>query len=62
MALTYKMKTCSNCQSFWYFSGDMTQPYPEFACTKEHWDGIGSWEEADMLNEEIDCKDHKLKE
>ena len=52
------MKTCSNCQFFWFLPGDITQPYPEFACTKGHWDGV---EDQDSLLDEIDCEDHKLK-
>lgn len=52
------MKTCENCQFLWYFPGDITQPYPELACTKGHWDGV---EDTDILLEETNCEDHKFK-
>lgn len=53
------MKTCNNCLFFWYLPGDITQPYPEFACTKGHWDGVASQEDQDALMEETNCKDHE---
>jgi len=54
------MKTCENCQFFWYLSQSFPDvPYPEFACTKGHWDGV---EDPETILEETDCKDHKFKE
>jgi hypothetical protein len=49
--------SCINCDYFYSRSPDISQPYPEFACIKGHWDGIASSEEYDELFEEIDCKD-----
>ena len=54
-------KTCSNCIFFGYEPPCFDQPYPEFWCIKEHWDGIASQEDQDALEEETDCKDHKFK-
>lgn len=56
------IKRCANCIHFWYEAPCFDQPYPEFACTKGHWDGIASQEDQDALQEEIGCKDHKFKE
>ena len=50
-------KSCINCYYFHARAADISQPYPEFACIKEHWCGIASSEEYDELFEEIDCKD-----
>lgn len=55
------LKSCSNCRSFWYEAPCSDQPYPEFACTAGHWDGIVSQEDQDELQEETDCKNHKFK-
>lgn len=52
------MKCCESCSSLWFFSGDITQPYPEFCCTKGHWDAI---ENPDTLLDIIDCNDYTLK-
>ena len=54
-------KTCSTCVFFWHHSPDITQPYPEFACTKGHWDGIRP-DELYLLDEERDCNDFKKDE
>lgn len=40
----------------WYEPPAHDQPYPEFACTKGHWDGVS---DTDCLNEPIECKDYK---
>ena len=52
------MKTCENCIHFWYEPPRYDQPHPEYACTKEHWDGITTTEE---LFEATNCRDHKPK-
>jgi len=49
--------SCENCKHFYYSPPQIGQPYPEFACTKQHWDGVGSKEEQDYLSEENDCID-----
>lgn len=53
------MKTCNNCQWFWHEGPSFDQPYPEFACTKGHWDGIASEEDEQAIMEETNCKDHE---
>lgn len=45
---------CNNCKHFGYESPQHDQPYPEFWCSKKHWDGI---ENTDDLYEPIDCVD-----
>lgn len=52
------MKTCENCVHFWYEPPRYDQPYPEYACTKEHWDGVTTTEE---LFDATNCKDHEEK-
>ena len=53
--------SCSECIHFYYDPPNffLAQAYPEFCCSKGHWDGIGSQEEADALSEPIDCIDFK---
>lgn len=47
-------RCCSNCKHFGYESACSDQPYPEFWCGKNHWDGIDSY---DSLDEHTDCED-----
>ena len=56
-------KTCSDCVFLWYHSPDMTQPYPEFACTKGHWEDLSPDPDYQtILSEETDCNDFKKDE
>lgn len=55
-----KLHSCVNCAYFYFRSGDISQPYPEFACTKLHFDGIASKEEYDDLFKINECKDFNL--
>jgi hypothetical protein len=59
--MTQEIKSCSNCKHFWYSSPQADQPYPEFACTEDVWDGISSQEELDSLSEETKCELHEFK-
>ena len=45
---------CNNCKHFGFESPSHDQPYPEFWCSKKHWDGI---ENPDELHEPIECID-----
>lgn len=55
-------KSCSNCAHFWYESPNhYDQPYPEFACSKGHWDGVASKEEMDALDKPNNCDDWRKK-
>jgi hypothetical protein len=49
--------TCSNCEYFYSCGPRWDQPYPEFTCTKGHWEGISCKEDEDSLYEENDCPD-----
>jgi len=49
--------SCIKCENYYFAAPRHDQPYPEFCCTKGHWDGISSREEYDELFNEIDCKD-----
>jgi hypothetical protein len=54
----FSVSCCNNCKNFGYESGSLHNPYPEFWCSKNHWDGI---ESTDDLDEPIDCVDFELK-
>lgn len=57
--LKIKIKCCNNCSHFNYEPPQMYQPYPEFWCSKKHWEGICSKEECDALQDENDCVDYE---
>ena len=46
---------CADCKYFWFEGPSHDQPYPEFACTKGHWEGGN---DTDSFYDEIDCKDY----
>lgn len=48
---------CIKCKHYYFYPPQHDQPYPEFACLKEHWDGISCNEEYDELFNKIDCVD-----
>lgn len=50
---------CNNCKNFGYEPPAHDQPYPEFWCSKKHWDGI---ENTDDLHEPIECIDFEQKQ
>ena len=50
------MVSCAGCRYFWYEPPYHDQPYPEFACTRGHWDGLGPGG-TDVLSDPIDCDD-----
>lgn len=45
--------TCDKCKHLGYNSPAHDQPYPEFWCTKQQWDGLDSY---DSLYEETKCE------
>jgi len=49
------MGCCAECDNFHYESPQMDQPYPEFWCGEQHWDGITDYDE---LYEPIKCSDY----
>lgn len=54
------VKCCLDCAHFYSRAADLSQPYPEFTCTKGHWEGISCQEDMDELSSETDCIDFKL--
>lgn len=54
-----KTKCCNNCSHFNYEPPQMYQPYPEFWCSKKHWEGICSKEEENELHNETNCSDYE---
>jgi len=58
MASNEQIRCCSDCKHFWYESACSTQPYPEFGCTKNKWDGVTS---TDDLLIENKCKEFEVK-
>jgi hypothetical protein len=55
-------RSCSNCAHFWYEPPNRyDQPYPEFACTKGHWEDVASKEEMEALDKPNNCDDWKAK-
>jgi len=51
------IKCCNNCSNYSHQGPSWDQPYPEFWCSKKHWESIGSQEELDSLSDEINCDD-----
>ena len=49
------MKKCSECEYMYYESPCSDNPYPEFMCLKDKWDGV---ERVDDLEREIDCEEY----
>ena len=52
-----RVKSCNNCEHFCHEAAHWGQPYPEFWCDKEHWEGIYCKEDEDILSEEGKCAD-----
>ena len=52
--------SCINCKYYYFSAPQHDQPYPEFACMKEHWDGLSCTEDYDKLFDKTDCKDFML--
>jgi len=49
------VRSCGKCKNMHYESPQHDQPYPEFWCSMNHWDGITNTAELDMP---IECKDY----
>lgn len=49
---------CNDCEHLWYDAPGMDCPYPQFGCSKGHWDGS----DEDGLLEPTDCKNFKRSE
>ena len=50
-------KRCIDCKYYYFKPPQHDQPYVEFYCLKNHWEGITFTEDYEELFKEIDCND-----